>query len=364
MRKSYQYGGAPKYQPQLSPEDIQYPTAGQQVPTGQQLQNSHGLSYQAVKPPFNYMGLGLGVQAATDALGEISGRVDRGRQNQYMYNQYSTLGQMLPMPAQNYQPNPYSLYAKMGGSLKRYMNYDKMFNNNAHMGIGDEGMHGEMQQGGYQKPNISYQQGQVLATRKQLDQGMSPYTGPISAVNRYVPPEIDSLDWDPTQQLPYFQDPQSGDMIHVPNSYISLPRFNKGQVQQMPQQLPSLTAKLQEGGIQEQSQINYMIRKASKYSGGLKRGGKKHPSHISPKMRQQQMMQQQAMQQQMQQGQMQQPGMRPDTDNDAMKSGGNWLKGAVNPAHKGFCTPMTKSTCTGHRRAFALMMKKKHGFHK
>ena len=43
---------------------------------------------------------------------------------------------------------------------------------------------------------------------------------------------------------------------------------------------------------------------------------------------------------------------------------GGWLKGAVNPAHKGYCTPMSKSTCTGHRRAFALMMKKKHGFHK
>lgn len=51
------------------------------------------------------------------------------------------------------------------------------------------------------------------------------------------------------------------------------------------------------------------------------------------------------------------------TNPDYMKKGG-WLKGAVNPAHKGYCTPMSKSTCTGHRRAFALMMKKKHGFHK
>lgn len=48
---------------------------------------------------------------------------------------------------------------------------------------------------------------------------------------------------------------------------------------------------------------------------------------------------------------------------DYLKKGG-WLKGAVNPAHKGYCTPMSKSTCTGHRRAFALTMKKHHGFHK
>lgn len=36
-----------------------------------------------------------------------------------------------------------------------------------------------------------------------------------------------------------------------------------------------------------------------------------------------------------------------------MAKSGSWLKGAVNPAHKGYCTPMTKSTCTGHRKAFA-----------
>ena len=36
----------------------------------------------------------------------------------------------------------------------------------------------------------------------------------------------------------------------------------------------------------------------------------------------------------------------------------------INPAHKGWCTPMTKKTCTGKRRAFAKTMKKHHGFHK
>ena len=36
----------------------------------------------------------------------------------------------------------------------------------------------------------------------------------------------------------------------------------------------------------------------------------------------------------------------------------------LNPAHKGWCTPMTKSTCTGKRRQFALNSKKSHGFRK
>ncbi len=31
----------------------------------------------------------------------------------------------------------------------------------------------------------------------------------------------------------------------------------------------------------------------------------------------------------------------------------HWLQDAVNPAHKGDCTPMTKKTCTGHKRQFA-----------
>ena len=36
----------------------------------------------------------------------------------------------------------------------------------------------------------------------------------------------------------------------------------------------------------------------------------------------------------------------------------------LNPAHKGYCTPMTKKTCTGKRKQFALNAKKSHGFRK
>lgn len=50
-------------------------------------------------------------------------------------------------------------------------------------------------------------------------------------------------------------------------------------------------------------------------------------------------------------------------NNNNYKDGG-WIKKAINPAHKGYCTPMTKSTCTGHRRALAMTFKKHHGFHK
>jgi hypothetical protein len=37
---------------------------------------------------------------------------------------------------------------------------------------------------------------------------------------------------------------------------------------------------------------------------------------------------------------------------------GKWIQKAVNPAHKGFCTPMTKATCTPKRKALAVTLKK------
>ena len=43
------------------------------------------------------------------------------------------------------------------------------------------------------------------------------------------------------------------------------------------------------------------------------------------------------------------------------KKGGsskNWIQKAVNPKHKGYCTPMTKSTCTPKRKALARTFKK------
>lgn len=37
---------------------------------------------------------------------------------------------------------------------------------------------------------------------------------------------------------------------------------------------------------------------------------------------------------------------------------GKWIQKAVNPAHKGYCTPMTKKTCTPKRKALAMTFKK------
>ena len=45
-----------------------------------------------------------------------------------------------------------------------------------------------------------------------------------------------------------------------------------------------------------------------------------------------------------------------------MKKGGStgdkkWIQKAINPAHKGYCTPMSKPTCTPKRKALAKTLK-------
>ena len=47
-----------------------------------------------------------------------------------------------------------------------------------------------------------------------------------------------------------------------------------------------------------------------------------------------------------------------------LAGGKHWIQDAVNPAHKGYCTPMTKETCTPRRKALAMTFKKHNGFQK
>lgn len=42
----------------------------------------------------------------------------------------------------------------------------------------------------------------------------------------------------------------------------------------------------------------------------------------------------------------------------SMAKDGKWIQKAVNPKHKGYCTPMTKKTCTPKRKALAMTFKK------
>jgi hypothetical protein len=41
-----------------------------------------------------------------------------------------------------------------------------------------------------------------------------------------------------------------------------------------------------------------------------------------------------------------------------VKKDKKWIQKAVNPKHKGYCTPVTKKTCTPKRKALAMTLKK------
>lgn len=91
----------------LTPNFATYPS------TDKQKKNKRG-----VFTPFD---ASLMMRGISTGLQEIAGRVARNRQDQYDMMQQTALGQINPMPVEDYQPNPYSLYAKYGGSLKKYM---------------------------------------------------------------------------------------------------------------------------------------------------------------------------------------------------------------------------------------------------
>lgn len=49
-------------------------------------------------------------------------------------------------------------------------------------------------------------------------------------------------------------------------------------------------------------------------------------------------------------------GVEPETDK--IEEEEKWIQKAVDPKHKGYCTPMTKPTCTPRRKALAKRFKK------
>jgi hypothetical protein len=187
--------------------------------------------------------LGLGLQGVTTGLSWLSGIMDRRRQNRYLRGNLSTLGRIESQPVDNFQPNPYNLYAKLGGNIKKYM-----YTNDSHNTAIDETA-GRMQFG-----------------------GQTFFGNPRKIKNLTI------------NQLPF---PQLSDPMNA------------------------LTGMLGQQPSEQGADFNEIVKN-------------------------------------MQQG--------------IYKKGGKWIQKAINPAHKGWCTPLSNPHCTGHRRAFALMMKRKHGF--
>lgn len=87
--------------------------------------------------------------------------------------------------------------------------------NNAQNAVGIENVNTGMKFLKYKMPDGSalYKEQLPVAPKTNLD------------ITQYVPSDIKSLNWDETNNLPYYTDPQSGDIKYVPQHYIHLPRF-------------------------------------------------------------------------------------------------------------------------------------------
>lgn len=181
------------------------------------------------KNEFDYRGLGAGIQAARTGLGFISGAVERGSQNKYMYNQFTTMGQMNPMPVQDYQPSPYSLYARYGGSLKKWQT-GGLYTSQSQINAADR----EAARFAESK-NLPF--GVGTRTGRRVGDAMVPYvdssTGlpfipsPVDQKAYSVPQDVQASDIQNEQGQYFYNDPHTGELKIVDPNVLNSSRFRK-----------------------------------------------------------------------------------------------------------------------------------------
>lgn len=373
------------------------------------------------------------IQGATTGLSWLSGLMERKRQDKYMQQQMAQLNQMNPMPSTDFQPNPFSLYAKYGGSLKKYATggsivdylaskgqknsfedrrgiFSKYFGDEHYTGSAEQNLRllGTLQTKGPIKDNPPSPAASPFSYQRQQPQTKQP------AISRPAPPRPAA----PAASAPSTGKLQSGTIVDKRTGKQYL--IQNGQIAKT---FNVLTGKNPEGNRNDYSMArsdrdpstrntpvgNYFMRPDANVYGmpgfeyqPIQAFGQPAPlatgifEHITyPKEK--------AIREPLYgsatpwasqgcvnaQGQTidclaktfpkgdtttvidtkTKQGMnilnqyRPKGYGGVMRGGGKWIQKAVNPKHRGFCSPMTKSTCTPRRKALARTFKKHHGFH-
>lgn len=112
-------------QPDLSYNPMN-PQFGNQLAANTQTNIGNGSQFQDPNQPTldnDWMTpLGIGLMGSRGVLSEISGRVARKRQDNYDATQQRLFNNKGEVNLNDYQPSPYSLYARYGGKLKNYQN--------------------------------------------------------------------------------------------------------------------------------------------------------------------------------------------------------------------------------------------------
>ncbi len=255
------------------------------------------------------------MQGATNGLAWLSGMVERNRQNQYYYNQMASFGQINPMPATDYQPNPYQLYAQMGGKIN--------------------------------SKNINSMRKSLMYKPKKQAGGQVGYFDERKVINRM------------DNSTGILNLPSNNDAHYLGPSTFAYKRggkISRKTHQMMAKQMktsrpaPKATGTLNGAtmgtpmsspmGTQPPSPKGGWQQSSWKKGGTVR--GKLLAGKLSPKVKSSQ--------------------TDVDNDGDNFKKGGKWIQGAIK--HPGRCTPISRPGCTGHARALALLFKRKHGFHK
>jgi len=328
------------------------------------------------------------LHGVTTGLSWLSGIVDRNRQNQYQQNQFSSLGQNNPSPVENYQPNPFSLYSKYGGSIKKYQRGGRspiMVNNpndprlkaysdslnlynmsqydiNNNDFVNDWKKREDIKnKTGKDDANITlksfikaFDNGSnkfLLSQKSQIKPIKQIFDDDVNISKGKIEPLLKDVYKKPVQPVVY-QKPQLKLIEQLEKIF---PKPTPAQSR------PAQITTPQQSVIPE-PQGDYVYGPANSVI-GTNVNGKFVPYQGENTVG----------------ANGSQRGKVNKADSDLMndtealkkylrgkglqfKKGGSFM--GINPDHKGYCTPMSKSTCTPRRKALAMTLKKHHGFHK
>lgn len=101
-------------------DDNRVANSGNNLPKGPAQEHANHMHQEEEKKQRKKFDPFFWLRGATTALGWLGNKRRNNEQNQYMQQQYSSLAQNDPINTNDYQPNKFSMYAKYGGSLRKY----------------------------------------------------------------------------------------------------------------------------------------------------------------------------------------------------------------------------------------------------
>lgn len=359
-----------------TPEDIDAngQTFNQRLPnshpdnprTGEDVGDYVSTTETTTQPSHNWnQDIFFGLRGTQMAASYLAGKKRNALMNQYDYKQQTALGQMNAMPISQFQygpndyttpnrmyaqqggtMNPYSYHSKYGGNLKTIIREHGKWTNDVipmDMGDGPRDNKGMMKKGGFALDEMVVRD--FISKLMQFGHGPHPYGGMHRS--RYQMGGLQSGVVKPKYNFSSLIDKptslDSASYLQAFNQALTTPKDYYDERNTFP--AFRLSMKAQAGSPEAKKWMGLSDLYTNAYQ----------DAHSpTPLTSEQEVVQQELMKK------MQMMGKR-GLPTGKFKEGGRFM--GINPAHKGYCTPMTKATCTPRRKALAMTLKKHHGFH-